>query len=612
MKRPWLFGLAVAVLFGLVYLSGLLDLPEARTVDLRFDLRGATEPRSPIVIVSVDDDSLAEMDRQWPWPRSYHAAVIDRIAAGRPLAIGVDILFPERSQEREDQSLAQAVRRAGVVVLGSTLRTIATQTAVGVTQMREIVEPPLPEIRAGAAGVGFVDLDRVRDAVRSGVLSRLHAGQRHPGFAAKLGELAAPALKAAPGVAAGRGRLWINFRGPAGTFPTVPYYQVYRGEIPPETFRGKIVLIGVAALSLHDRHPVPFAGVNWLPSRAEAAVAGRGDGEGLLMPGTEIQANFLDTLLAGDPIRRLPAAVTLLAMGLLTVLGALLAGWLRPLRAIAGSLGLALGYVIAAQLLFAWADLWIEVVPVLLPLLAAAGGTITYNYMREERVRREYARFFSPAVARQIAEDHSGLAVAGKRRRISVLFSDIRDFTSISEGLSPEDVVELLGEYFNTMVPIVLKHGGTLDKYVGDAIMALFGAPLNQEDHAARAVRAGMEMLAALPALSPKWEAKSGRPLRIGVGINSGDAVVGVMGADHRREYSAIGDTVNLASRLEGATKELKTPLVVSQYTVAALQERFAVRPLSEIKVKGRVEAVQVFAVEGELPAAGAAAGRQG
>jgi adenylate cyclase len=278
---------------------------------------------------------------------------------------------------------------------------------------------------------------------------------------------------------------------------------------------------------------------------------------------------------------------------------------------------LALGYVTAAQILFAWADLWVEVVPVLLPLLTAAGGTITYNYMREERVRREYARFFSPAVARQIAEDHSGMALAGKRRRISVLFSDIRDFTSISEGLSPEDVVELLGEYFNTMVPIVLKHGGTLDKYVGDAIMALFGAPLSQEDHAARAVRAGMEMLAALPALSPKWEAKSGRPLRIGVGINSGDAVVGVMGADHRREYSAIGDTVNLASRLEGATKELKTPLVVSQYTKAELRDGFLVRLLGEIKVKGRAEEVEVFGVEGELGAPGPprvaeAAGRQG
>jgi adenylate cyclase len=153
------------------------------------------------------------------------------------------------------------------------------------------------------------------------------------------------------------------------------------------------------------------------------------------------------------------------------------------------------------------------------------------------------------------------------------------------------------------MVPIVLKHGGTLDKYVGDAIMALFGAPLAHEDHAARAVRAALEMIAQLPILSPKWEARSGRPLQIGVGINTGEAVVGVMGADSRREYSAIGDTVNLASRLEGVTKDFKTPIVISHATAAALGDRFRIRELSELRVKGRAESVRVFAVDGEVGA---------
>jgi adenylate cyclase len=251
---------------------------------------------------------------------------------------------------------------------------------------------------------------------------------------------------------------------------------------------------------------------------------------------------------------------------------------------------------------FVWGNVWFETVPVVLALGVASGGVISLNYMREERVRREYARFFSPGVARQIAEDRSGQALAGKRRRITVLFSDIRDFTSISEGLRPEEVVELLREYFNTMVPIVLKHGGTLDKYVGDAIMALFGAPLPLDDHAACAVRVAQEMLAQLPRLSPVWEAKCGRPLRIGVGIHTGDAVVGVMGADHRREYSAIGDTVNLASRLESATKELKSPLVISQATAEALGEQFTLVELRELYVKGRAEAVRTYAPEPKAP----------
>ena len=600
MKRPWLLGLGIGIVSALVYLSGFLDLPEVRTVDLRFELRGPRPPAFPIVVVSMDDDSLAEINHQWPWPRSYHAKVIEQIASGNPLAIGVDILFPEESRDEEDRLLGQAVARAKRVVLASTLRTIATQTTVGVTQQRELFEPPIPTIRAGAAGIGFVDLERGRDAaVRSALLARRHAGQVHTGLAKTLFDLVAQELGAGGSSAARRGRVWINFRGPGGTFPTYPYYQVYRGEIPPRTFEGKIVILGVAALSLHDRHPAPFSGVNWLPSVAGAGPGGQ-DPEALLMSGSEIQANLLDTILNDDPIQRLPAGVYLVLILAVGAGGALIGGHLRPLRAIGCSLGLAATYLVASHLAFSGMNLWIEVVPAVLPLLIAAGTIIGVNYVREERVRREYARFFSPLVARQIAEDRSGQALAAKRRRITVLFADIREFTTISEALSPEEVVELLREYFNTMVPIVLKHGGTLDKYVGDALMGLFGVPLPHEDHATRAVRAALEMVAQLPVLSPKWEARTGRPLRIGVGISTGEAVVGIMGADYRHEYSAIGDTVNLASRLEGLTKELKALVVMSHFTAAEVEGEFQVRQLSELQVKGRQERVRVFAVDGE------------
>ncbi len=305
MKRPWLFGLGIGIVCALLYLSGLLDLPEARTLDLRFDLRGARRPAFPIVLVTVDDDSLAEMDRQWPWPRSYHAKVIEQITKGNPRAIGVDILFPEASVEREDRQLGKAVARSKRVVLGSTLRSIATQGGGGVVQQRELTEPPIPVIREGAAGVAFVDLDLGKDSVvRSSLLVRRHAGQLHEGFAERLFELTAKELGATGGTAANRTRVWIDFLGPAGTFPTYPYYQVYRGELDPKTFEGKVVLIGVSALSLHDRYPTPFAGASWLPTAAEAGLKQRGDPETHLMPGTEIQANVLHTLLANDSILR--------------------------------------------------------------------------------------------------------------------------------------------------------------------------------------------------------------------------------------------------------------------------------------------------------------------
>jgi adenylate cyclase len=605
MKRPWLFGAGVGVCFVLVYLSGLLELPEVRTLDLRFDLRGARRPEFPIVLVTADDDSLVEMNRQWPWPRSDHAHLIRQIAKGNPLAIGVDILFPEASLPAEDRDLGQAIREAKHVVLASTLRSIATPMSGGITQMRDIVEPPIPIIREGAAAVCSVNLEHDKaGVVHSLELVRAFAGQTQVAFTRCLFNLGAKRLGSEGSSAARLRRMWINFLGPSGTFPTFPYYQVYRGERDPKIFEGKVVLIGVSALSLHDRHPAPFAGASWLPTAAAGGPGRTADPEANLMPGVEIQANALHTLLTDDAIIRLPVFFYLVLILLVSVATAVLTGHLRPLRAIACTLGLAGTYLVISQGVFAWWNLWLEVVPVLLPLMVSAGAVISANYIREERVRHEYARFFSPVVARQIAEDRSGQAVLGKRRRITVLFSDIRGFTSISEGLSPEAVVELLREYFNTMVPIVLKHGGTLDKYVGDALMALFGAPLEQEDHAARAVRAAVEMVAQLPVLSPKWEARSGHALRIGVGINTGDAVVGVMGADHRREYSAIGDTVNLASRLEGVTKEFKTPIVISQYTKEALGGQFRIRELSEVQVKGRTEAVHVFAVEA---AAGAA-----
>ncbi|HTU01595.1 MAG TPA: CHASE2 domain-containing protein, partial [Candidatus Sulfotelmatobacter sp.] len=415
MRRPWLFGLAIAVVVAVIYLSGLLEVPESRTLDLRFDLRGPRAPSFPIALVTVDDDSLAEMNLQWPWPRSLHAELLERIAAGKPLAIGVDILFVEESRPAEDERLGEAVARAGRVVLAASLRSMATQTAVGVTQQREMFEPPIPTIRRGAAGIGFVELDRGQDAfVRAGALSRRHAGQLHASFTARLFALAAPALHAEGSRAAQRQRVWVNFRGPSGTFPTYPYYQVVSGEIPPETFAGKIVLVGVDALSLHDRHPTPFSGASWLPTAEPGRTQGPDSGyENLLMPGTEIQANLLDTLLRDDPIRRFPPALSVLLILLVGTAAAAMAGHLRPLRAIAASVGLGIGYLGLTLVGFIWGNLWLEAVPVTLALGVSAGGVISWNYMREERVRREYARFFSPGVARQIAEDRSGEALAG-------------------------------------------------------------------------------------------------------------------------------------------------------------------------------------------------------
>jgi adenylate cyclase len=603
--RSVLWGLALGSVVALVHVLGLLESLELKTVNHRFEMRGAEKPRFPIVLVTVDEDSFDNLHLRWPWPRSVHARLLDEIGKGSPRAVAFDILFPEPTKDRpqEDQLLAAAMARRRNVFLAMVIKPMETLSAgVRVTSVR--VDRPIPLLRERAAGEGFSNVIRGSDGfVREADIVRMHQDQKVPSLAKGLYDRLARDLPAAP-IPPETRRILVNFRGPRGTFPTLPYYQVVTGELPSELFRDKIVLVGSSALTLQDLHLAPFATA------------------GNPTPGTEILANVLDNLLAGDSLRALPNPLRRFVVGewypqnpwyvlpilVVAILATLIADRFRPLRAFLLTAGIWLAFGAACIVAFAWGRFWVEFVPISVALVIPYGVTVLRNFAHEERVRREMARFFSPEIARQIAHDRTGLVIASKRRPISVLFSDIRNFTSISEGLPPEEVVELLREYFNTMVPIVLKHGGTLDKYVGDALMGLFGAPLPQGDHAIRALRAALEMVAQIPLLSPKWEARSGRPLQIGVGVNTGEAVVGVMGADSRREYSAIGDTVNLASRLEGVTKDFKTPIVVSHATVLALGDRFRVRELSELKVKGRQESVRVYAVDGELDAGSSAA----
>jgi adenylate cyclase len=605
LRRSVLWGLALGSVVALIHLLGLLESLELKTVNHRFEIRGAEEPRFPIVLVTVDEDSFDNLHLRWPWPRSVHARLLDEIGKGSPRAVAFDILFPEPTKDRpqEDRLLAAAMARRRNVFLAMVIKPMETLSGgVRVTNIR--MDRPIPLLRERAVGEGFSNVIPGSDGfVREADIVRMHQGQAVPSLAKALHDRLARDLPAAP-IPPETRRILVNFRGPRGTFPTFPYYQVVTGELPSELFRDKIVLVGASALTLQDLHLAPFAS------------AGR------LTPGSEILANVLDNLLAGDPLRALPNPLRWFTAGewypqnpwyvlpilMVAILATLIADRFRPLRGFLLTAGIWLTFGAACIVAFVWGRLWVEFVPISVALVIPYGVTVLRNFVHEERVRREMARFFSPEIARQIAHDRTGLVIASKRRPITVLFSDIRNFTSISEGLPPEEVVELLREYFNTMVPIVLKHGGTLDKYVGDALMGLFGAPLAQGDHAIRALRAALEMVAQLPLLSPKWEARSGRPLQIGVGVNSGEAVVGVMGADSRREYSAIGDTVNLASRLEGVTKDFKTPIVVSHATVLALGDRFRVRELSELKVKGRQESVRVYAVDGELDAGSSAA----
>jgi adenylate cyclase len=289
---------------------------------------------------------------------------------------------------------------------------------------------------------------------------------------------------------------------------------------------------------------------------------------------------------------------------------ALIATALRPLPAFGVAAAALVAYLAVSHLAFLWGRYWMEVVPVPLALLVTYAGTVAKNFTQEQREKRRLSRFFSPAVVAEIVRHKDDAKLAAGRRRMTVLFSDIRGFTSMSEKMEPEEVVAFLREYLTVMTEAVFTHGGTVDKYIGDAIMALYNVPFEAPDHARRAVRTALDFQERLQPLAERFAAKYGGTLACGVGIHTGDAVVGTIGSEQRLEYTAIGDTINLGSRLEGLTKDFSVPIIMSEATAAEVAGQFSSRDLGEVTVKGKAIPVKIYAVLGELaPAAAAVSG---
>jgi adenylate cyclase len=560
------------VVLGLVYL-GQLEALEYWSLSHLFEFRGPRQPRAPIVIVTIDESSITELG-QFPFPRAMHGQLIDKISAGKPLAIGVDVIFdtPSSRGPDDDLVLGEMVALAGNVVLGAS----RTEDYQGFYK-RESLNTPIPEIRRGAAAVAPVNLitdpdgyvRRVPLQVRLGDDWLLGFDTQVYRLATKAGLQGAP-LPKSPDVL-------INFRGGPQTFPWAPFYRVVNGEIPPEVFRDKIVLVGPTSEVLHDLFATPFAR------------SGN-------MPGVEIHANAIETYLVGNPIKEVPPWVSTALAAVAGILGAALVARFQALRAF---LILILLWVFATACAFygfsLW-DIWMRGMAGTLSLVLGYGAAVTENYIREQREKRRLSQFFSPDVLKHVVRQGRE-SLGSNRRLVTVLFSDLRGFTTMSEKLQPEQVAEILQEYLTEMTEIVFRHNGTVDKYIGDCIMALYNAPFDDPDHAVNAIRTGLDFQEKTLEVSRKWEEKLGIKIRNGVGINTGDAVVGTMGSRQRLEYTAIGDTINLGARLESITKDYGAPIIISEATHDLVRGRFLTRELGAVTVKGKTQPVRRFAV---------------
>ncbi len=379
------------------------------------------------------------------------------------------------------------------------------------------------------------------------------------------------------------GRLLINYYGPPRTFKTYSFVDVLKKKVPPEDFRDKIVLVGATAIGIYDLRNTPF---------------------GTEFPGVEVHANVISDVLSRNYLLR-PAWMVFVDLAVILLVGILLGLILAPLSSL-WNLTVALlafvGYNFFAQWVFEKQHLWISSLYPDLTILSVFIGVVVFKYLTEERSKKEiksaFQQYVSHHVVNEILKDPSKLKLGGERRVVTIMFSDIRSFTSISEALSPTELVNLLNSYLTPMTDIVLRHDGTLDKFIGDAIMAFFGAPLELEDHARRACVTAIEMVDKLQELNREWKKNNWPEIKIGIGINTGEVAVGNMGSQSRFDYTVMGDNVNLASRLEGTNKVYGTTIIISEFTYKEIDpEEIFCRELDYVRVKGKKKPVRIFEV---------------
>ncbi len=554
-------------------------------------------PDPAIVIVDIDEKSLAAMQKdagRFPWPREVYADLVLGLAAQKPLAIVFDLMFsePDRFRPESDRAFVEAVvplsnvffpmlrldRRddpngVSAAELGPLLGLVRRPGADPGTRIAVVPPLALPSELWRGGPINFVeDPDHVG---RRYLLRSVVGGWELPSLPARV------ALDLGFGVPDAEDFI-LAWRGGSRGLPRASFSDLYedfgraKRQRPQDEFTGKIVIIGAAAPGLGDLRVTPLSNTQ---------------------PGVEILATAIENLKNGRAMRNsgdwAPAAAAFLLIALLT------AGFLRNLNA--GRIAVGLGAASVALLAASW---FAAGRLLLLPLLAPLGAAwLLYfaaaiaAYLRERRAREEaiamFSRFVNPHVVRQLME-RGGLEGGGRTREVTLLFSDIRGFTTLSETRAPEEVVAVLNRYFTLQVEVIFRHGGSLDKFIGDAIMAFWGAPLDDPEHARHAVACALDMADALLAFRDEL-GEAGRGFDVGIGVHSGPAVVGLIGSEKRREYTSIGDTVNLASRIEGLTKEAGRRILVSRATMERCAGAFDFVSCGTFQARGRAQAVELF-----------------
>jgi adenylate cyclase len=639
---------SLAVTFGLLTISDKLVVRpleglENQIFDLAFNIREynpapmAVTP-DDVVIVDIDDASIERLGRTQLWPRSFDARVISHIGKGKPRGIGVDYIYSEADtltrayagllqakgfQDADgilralstDNELAQAIRETGCVYLAvfdddskksafpdsitASIRTFRVADTFG-RDFPKTTYPTLPIVpfREAAKAVGAITMPSMRD----GTVRYYRLLQRMPESSdAYLGEftlyMAADALGVPDsevavtekGIRVGpvemplraNGSFRINWLGKKQPVRYVSYYKVLEGRIDPAFFENKFVFLGTSASGLQDLKSVPS--------------------QESKMPGVEVHVHAFLNLINAAHFTEYSSFELLPLFAIVTFVLVFFYQMLKP------AYGLAAMFVLGAANIFGFVLSVYEGSLVLYPVITVTMiiffgyiSSALYNYFTEEkekkRIKGAFGTYVSPEVVEEILQNQGELKLGGQKKVLTVLFSDIRGFTTYSEKLDPQELVSILNGYLSRMNDVVFNHRGTIDKFIGDAVMAIFGAPVPQNDHADRACRVAVDMIKELEEVNKEQRAKGEQDLHIGIGLNTGEMTVGNIGSSKRFDYTVIGDAVNLGSRLEGLTKFFGVDILVSETTKAACTtNEFVFRELAPVKVKGKDKAMVVY-----------------
>jgi adenylate cyclase len=580
--------LAVFAVVAAAFSLGAFQRLEAITYDYRLRwARSEAEPHPDIAVILIDEASLEAMNPvvgRFPWPRSVYADLIQFLQMGGARAVVFDLLFSEHQRDARGNGLGADDRRLTMATAAAGNVFHAAQALPGDGSRR--LQPPFPALREASAGLGVVTLDADADGVYRRARLR---------FATSAGERPALGLAALP-ADAGRdaprgpdGRVLVNM---AGDFE--PYsaggvlraiQQLRRGQardlaVYPDEFANKVVFVGASAAGLED---IKTTG---LSQRT---------------PGVLIHASLASSLLSGNLLAPVPRGLTLaLAAAFAAAAMVLVLGSRRLALQLLGPLALATAFTVWSLWRFQNGVVYAVTPPLTalgLSWLAGTGLLAVTEGREKQRVRRMFSQYVSPEVLSELTArpgEHLAAEV-GRTEHLTVLFSDIRGFTTLSENLPPDRVVELLNVYLSAMSEVILDARGTVDKFVGDALMAFWGAPVRLDDHAQHGVRAALAMERRLPEVNRRLQALGCPELASGIGLHTADVILGNIGSERKLDYTVIGDSVNLASRLEGLTKVYGCPILVSEDTVAELGEGFVCGLVDRVRVKGRSGATAVY-----------------